>query len=283
LEIIVVDDGSSDRTSEIAQQHAVSDARVRLIWQKNAGVAAARNRGIAESTGEYIAPLDADDLWKPDKLSRQLQRFEEAGSQCGLVYTWFALIDENGRILMQDTRSKAEGRVLEAMCERNIVGNGSSPLILRAAIEAVGGYDTHLREVGAQGCEDYKLYFRIAEEFDFALVPDILTGYRATNGSMSRNYWQMVRSREICAADISARHPQYTKRLRSGRTRLLRFKFTGALRAGHFKLARQLLVELIKSDPLRGSAHLLDLGRRLLHRPAGHISRRQPFLDAVGK
>ncbi|MDF2765542.1 MAG: glycosyltransferase family 2 protein, partial [Rhodospirillales bacterium] len=100
LEIIVVDDGSLDGTAGIVRQQAALDPRVRLIRQENAGVAAARNRGIAESDGCFVAPLDADDLWHPQKIELQLRRFEERPS-AGLVYCWSIGIDEEDRVMRQ--------------------------------------------------------------------------------------------------------------------------------------------------------------------------------------
>ena len=73
LEVLVVDDGSQDRTPEIVESIAQKDPRVILLRQSNAGVAAARNLAIQKSTGDYIAPIDADDIWYPQKLEKQMQ------------------------------------------------------------------------------------------------------------------------------------------------------------------------------------------------------------------
>ena len=71
IEVLVIDDGSIDISAAIAARHARIDGRIRLIRQANAGVAAARNRGIAEAKGDLIAPIDADDLWTAEKLEKQ--------------------------------------------------------------------------------------------------------------------------------------------------------------------------------------------------------------------
>ena len=99
LGILVVDDGSRDRTPEIAAAHAAADPRVRLVRQANAGVAAARNRGIAEARAALVAPIDADDLWAPTKIERQLAALRRAGPGAGLVYTWSLLVDDDGRVV----------------------------------------------------------------------------------------------------------------------------------------------------------------------------------------
>lgn len=282
LEIVVVDDGSTDGTARIAEIHARDDPRVRLIPQANAGVAAARNRGIAETSGPYVAPVDADDLWAPRKIERQLQAMRRGGESVGLVYTWYALIDEHGRILQRDTRRNAEGDVIEALCSRNIVGNGSSALMRREAVIAAGGYDPGLRAQGAQGCEDYKLYFAIAERYRFGLVREHLTGYRELPSNMSSDLWRMLRSRDLCAFEIAERHPRLHVRLRRGRTRLLRFMLTRSVRTRRWRDVRRLLREMLSTDPGGATLQLVELfmnaGRKLAGRERGGPDRERLFL-----
>src|SRR5258705_9340291 len=88
LEVVVVDDGSRDRTRAVVEAWAERDSRVRIFVQANAGVAAARNKAIAAARGEFIAPLDADDLWDPTKIERQVQRMNGTGETTGFVYCW---------------------------------------------------------------------------------------------------------------------------------------------------------------------------------------------------
>src|SRR5262245_28337071 len=92
LEIIVVDDGSRDATATIVRSLAADDPRIKLQQQQNAGVAAARNRGIEASSGDLVAPLDADDLWQPSKIERQVAVMQRGSPKVGLVYAWFVQI-----------------------------------------------------------------------------------------------------------------------------------------------------------------------------------------------
>jgi len=91
LDVIVVDDGSVDETVSIVEAIARDDPRVRLFRQKNSGVSAARNAALSVARGAYIAPLDADDLWHPAKLEKQLAVFANRPANVGLVYCWFAV------------------------------------------------------------------------------------------------------------------------------------------------------------------------------------------------
>lgn len=209
LEAIVVDDGSHDATARIAAEFASKDARFRLLQQANAGVAAARNRALAEARGEWIAPLDADDLWHPDKLARQRRCLESAEASTLLVYSWSVDIDE--RSLVSDRRldlDRFEGDAYAAMVLTNFIGNASVPLIRRQPLSAVGGWDASLRARAAQGCEDWQLYLRLAELGDFALAPGFLVGYRQSSGSMSRRVSEMTRSYELVMAEARAGHPE---------------------------------------------------------------------------
>lgn len=261
IEIVVVDDGSRDATVEIVHRHAAADPRVRIIRQENGGVAAARNRGIAETSGPFIAPVDADDLWAPTKLEEQLRLMHERGERVGLVYCWYAMIDGKGRITHLDSRSEAEGDVLKRLCLSNIVGNGSSALMRRSAVIEAGGYDSGLRAARAQGCEDYKLYFEIAERYEYALVRDYLTGYRDLPDNMSSDLWQMLRSRDLCIKEFQQRHPELTSLFRAGRCRLMRFMVARALRTGRLHEGRAMLGQMIRYAPHRAAIEISHLAK----------------------
>jgi glycosyltransferase involved in cell wall biosynthesis len=193
IEVIVVDDGSSDATSAVVQEFVTKDARFQLVRQSNAGVGAARNTAIRKAQGKYFAPLDADDYWFPEKLEKQVVCAERCGNQTGLVYCWSASIDEHG-CLSDDCSQTVEGRLRNALILRNVVGNGSVPLFRAAALEKVGLYLTRAEQGGAQGCEDWDLYLRIAERFSIHVVPEYLLAYRRAGSSMSANAETMAAS-----------------------------------------------------------------------------------------
>ena len=216
LEILVVDDGSLDDTSKIVQRHAAEDYRVRLIQQANEGVAAARNNGVAHAKGALIAFVDADDLWSPSKIEKQVLSIKAAGSQCALSYTWYAGIDKDSLIIDRSNRPTESGNVLARMCNGNLVGNGSSALVRKSAVLEVGGFNTTLRAQRAQGCEDLHFYFRIAERHSFALVPEFLTGYRSTPTNMSSDLIQMYRSWMLVSKEMQERQPRLAKAVRTG-------------------------------------------------------------------
>ena len=182
IEIIIVDDGSSDSTRAVAAALMRCDSRVRYIYKQNGGVASARNRGIADAQGDFIATLDADDLWYPTKLERQIERFEASGPETALVYAWCCWIDDDSNVTGSAPPVRQEGRILAEMCLGNVVISGSNALIKREAMAGVGGFDESLRSRGGQGCEDWKLYLQIAERYEIAVVPEYLRGYRISAG-----------------------------------------------------------------------------------------------------
>jgi glycosyltransferase involved in cell wall biosynthesis len=214
IEVLVVDDGSQDRTAEIVKSFVEKDSRVILLKQKNAGVAAARNLAIEKSRGDYIAPIDADDIWYPQKLEKQVQCMVEADLSVGLVYAWSVFIDEDDVILgiinIEHARDflSMEGTVYPYLVYTNFIGNASVPLIRRSCFEKVGGYNCQLKAHNAQGCEDWELSLRIAEHYKFRVVRDFLIGYRQVRGSMSRNYRSMERSYNLVMAEFRPRHPE---------------------------------------------------------------------------
>jgi glycosyltransferase involved in cell wall biosynthesis len=208
LEIIVVDDGSTDSTSDIVSTYRSRDNRLLLIKQQNLGVAAARNAAIRASSGAFVAPLDADDIWFPDHLEKQVRCLTVAPDHVALAYSWSVDIDLDGKETGDFRASEIEGKVLATLISHNFIGNASATIIRRCCFEKVGLYDISLRKSQAQGCEDWDLYLRIAEEFEFASVSAFTVGYRKFNQSMSRNYEQMSHSHSLVMKAVQQRHPE---------------------------------------------------------------------------
>ncbi len=174
-EIIAVDDGSEDRSVDILKRY--SD-RVVLLRQPNSGAAAARNRGVQAASGEWIAFLDADDLWSPRKLQRQ---FDGRGN-CLWSYTDAVFVGgvNDGR-KDSELNEKYHGPVLERLVCNNFVCL-SSVLIQKQAYLNAGGFSERIRYV-----EDWELWIRLASEYEIAYVDEPLVKYRIHSASGSRS------------------------------------------------------------------------------------------------
>jgi glycosyltransferase involved in cell wall biosynthesis len=208
IEVLVVNDGSSDRTVEIVERLAQTEPRLRLLHQPNSGVAAARNLGIQHARGEFIAPIDADDLWHQDNLAKQVKCFLDSDESVGLTYAWSYDIDEYDQPLKGFSAATMEGSVYKTLLCHNFIGNASATLIRRKCLEIVGGYDGSFAAQNAQGCEDLDLYLRIAEHFQFKVVPHFLIGYRKPLNSMSCDYRKMAKSHAMVINRFRGKHPE---------------------------------------------------------------------------
>lgn len=169
LEVIVIDDGSTDDTQKQIATF-LNDARVRYIYQNNRGLAAARNRGICASQGSYVAFLDDDDLWLPDKLENQVHLLE-TNDHVSAVHCDFRFVDTNGNILpIRYRRPASRGSIYEDLMFDNVItGSGSGVLVRRQCLTEVGLFDENL---GA--CEDQDLWRRIALVHDFGYIDEVL-------------------------------------------------------------------------------------------------------------
>lgn len=191
FQLLLVDDGSTDNTPELCRQY-LHDARVRYIRQDNAGVAAARNLGIAMAEHRFICFLDDDDEWKPTKLERQLAMFREGSERLGLVYTAIEILNSCGAPIGIQRHEVPDQPYLGLFYE-NFVDATSSVMVTRAALDKVGAFRAEMFGLGWQGSEDRELWSRIAREFSIAAIPEPLVRYRVHGDKLSRNLEQMER------------------------------------------------------------------------------------------
>lgn len=190
FEVIVVNDGSTDNIEEWIAQ--ISDLRVKLVSQTNLGLAGARNTGIRESQGEYLAFLDADDLWESTKLAKQV-RVLDSHPEVGLVYTWVAYVDERGNSTGRVVNNQQEGDVWQELTKGNLVECGSVAMVRRQCLEQCGVFDCNLGSF----VEDWDMWLRIADRYEFKVVKEPLVYYRQVASSASRNWEAMARSYQL--------------------------------------------------------------------------------------
>lgn len=279
FEVIVVDDGSTDHTAAVAASYAARDDRVRVVAQDNGGAGSARNRGTAESRGDLIALMDGDDLWRPWKLTRQVEAMLAGGPNVGMIYTWFLVINELSRVVGPGLPARWEGDVYPALLLSNFIGSGSTPLIRRQAIIEAGGFD--IREAA----EDLRLYLAVAFGWRVAVVPEYLVGYRHRGTGASRDVLSMWASHRHVLAEAATRLPGPAGKLAAiGAANACLWLARRGLRDGSWP-AVKLLVEGVRRAPgaFVGPALTIPLRNRL-RRVLGVAAAREPqphFLDAT--
>lgn len=180
FEIHVVDDGSTDDTPIVMRQFATNHA-IRYHRQNNGGQAKAKNVGIKEAKGDYVAFLDADDMWVSDKLEKQLPCFENSPN-VGVVYTNVQCIDEEGHLLPTPSRAHYTGRITGPLLIDNFV-TGMASIVRKECFEEVGVFDESL-PMGI----DYDLWLRISVKYEFAYLNHVTYLYRQWPGQMSHNH-----------------------------------------------------------------------------------------------
>jgi glycosyltransferase involved in cell wall biosynthesis len=180
LEVVLVDDGGDDDLSGWAA--ALDDERVRVVRQDNAGVSAARNRGIAESSGELVAFCDSDDLWLPSTVADLVACFERDPS-IGLAYGWYDVVDAEGVLTGARHRSDWEGEIWERLVTDNVIG-ASGVMVQRGALDDVGVFAVN-RDRFPIDVEDWELWLRIAARWPVGLARSVVYRYRRHGSNSS--------------------------------------------------------------------------------------------------
>jgi glycosyltransferase involved in cell wall biosynthesis len=190
--MVLVDDGSTDNTADVVAPFVDRlGAKLKYIQQPNRGLpAAARNVAIANSSSEFLALLDADDVWLPCRLSESLQYFE-GRPQVGLTYGFNDRIDSEGKVLDTfDRRQKhGEGRIAPYIYMRKINLPCPTVTFRRKCVDEVGPFD---ESRSLRGIEDRDLWLRIALRYEVALVPKLIAHYRISPNSVSSDSGRML-------------------------------------------------------------------------------------------
>jgi len=218
LEIIIVIDGSTDRSAEICK--SFSDSRIRIFEQENKGLAASRNMGIKEASGEFIGFLDSDDLWEPNKVMSHVDLFLK-DARLGAIFSHSKLIDEHSRELGVFQKEGHNPLSFRDFYVQNVVGNGSN-MILRKSVftgqpSTVNGYpamNEFLPEL--RHAEDFELWSRIAVKtrWRISCIPEPLVRYRINSQGLSANMAMQRKYHFFALALIANYAPEEAEKLR---------------------------------------------------------------------
>lgn len=244
IEVIVVDDGSTDRTPEILQ--GIGDPRLQALRLSHAGPAAALNAGVAQAAGRYVAFLDGDDLWRPEKLERHVS-FLESHPGVDLTFDWYRQIDEEGSEIGLGSHRWRGPVSFGQLLVDNVIGSGSSAVIRRGALPNAAPFDTNFA-----ACHDLDLYLRVAlqRERNVCSIPNYLTYYRRRTGQLSKCLEVMEASWNQLLVKFRALAPEATQRtLGRARSNMSRFFAYVAYENGNYRRAAGYLAEGFSHAP----------------------------------
>lgn len=253
-EVLIIDDGSPDRSVEICQQF--TDPRIKIVRQQNRGLAGARNTGIRHACGDYLAFLDGDDLWLPEKLAKHVEHLENL-PDVGVSFSRSALIDVDGNSLHTYLMPKLKNITSLDLLRSNLVGNGSAAVMRREVADAVKYQDSFdgkqtdfYFDESLRRSEDIELWLRIRIETPWKLegLAEALTLYRVNSGGLSANLLQQLESWEQVLAKIRTYAPELMEQWENqSRAYQLRYFARNALRLQAGSMAVKLIHQALKN------------------------------------
>ncbi|MDE2119649.1 MAG: glycosyltransferase [Betaproteobacteria bacterium] len=259
LELIIVNDGSPDNSAAVIQPF-LADRRVKYIEQPNEGVAGARNTALGLAGGEFIAFIDQDDLWMPDKLERQTA-YLSTHPAVALVHGYQAYIDASGMHLEnpKDWVAPLSGNCFSELFNRNRIAV-LTVLLRKGCLAEVGTFNKSLA-----GADDYELWLRLARRYRFGFIPEVLACYRIHGDNVSHDRFKMTLRELQSLESVLAADPAALKALdgRMVRRRLFRLHHdAGAWHLWHeqdYSGGRDHFVEALKQNPLHWPSWKLAL------------------------
>lgn len=257
-EIVIVDDGSSDQSLNIARSY--KDDRIRIIQQENRGLAGARNTGIAHARGEYVALLDADDLWDKDKLKHHVEHLDN-NAHVGVSYCQSHFMDDNKQPLGLTQKPQLTKITPVTVLCRNPVGNGSAAVVRKKCfndimfMQPINGINGVVRRCyfDENFCqsEDIECWIRIAltSSWKFEGIGLPLTWYRVNSGGLSANIENQFESWNNVIKKINTYAPNFAnKYAQLAKAYQYRYLSRRAIHSRDSKTAVQLINKVFSSD-----------------------------------
>lgn len=246
FEAMVVDDGSMDNLAEIVEPFCQRDPRFKLLRKQNGGLSSARNHGIRHARADYIALLDGDDAYEPDKLASHVAILDQ-NPDVGIVYSASRIIRDDGHptFLRLSGRPIHADPLLALLC-KNFIGHGSNAVFRRSILDTIGEFDEDLRTN-----EDVDFWLRIAalKQWRFYREPRPLSCYRVRPSGLSFDVKQMQRNRERVIEAAYLRSPeQVGPLLPTARAYLYRYLARLSLTANNVAEARCFIDQALAED-----------------------------------
>lgn len=254
IEVLVIDDGSTDATSDIVGRYILVDPRINYFWKQNGGQPTARNMGIKQAQGDLIAFCDSDDLWKPNKLSLQIQLFND--SSIGVCYTDAEIFSSVTGDISSFPRNNyfafCRGIILSDLLKFNFVVHSS--IVVRKTCFDVAGYFDETIKMG----DDWDMLLRLATYFEFDYCYDKLVSYRiARNGQISSNLIRRFESNRIIFDNYINKHPGVVTKEAINKARSIYFiEYAWFLRPVDIKQSIRCYLLAIKFKPTNLSNYL---------------------------
>ncbi len=228
IEILIIDDGSTDNTLEIANYYQKYDHRVRVISQSNQGVSATRNRGVREARGELIAFMDADDQWLLEKINVHVEHFSRR-SDLGLSFARVEFMTSDGEATGVLSNSRLFELELQHFYYENLVITPSNAVFRRAVFDEIGGFNQHL-----SGTEDAEIFLRtLFKGWKAEGIDAVLVRYRTVQGGVSSNLYRMEEDWQRFSKVVQAYAPGFVaKHSKRAQAYFLRYLARRTIRSG---------------------------------------------------